>query len=456
MNIILLSGGSGKRLWPLSNDVRSKQFIKLFKDNDGNYESMVQRVYRQITEVDPNIHVTIATSKSQVSAIHNQLGNKVSVCVEPCRRDTFPAILLATAYLYDELEVNKNEAVAVCPVDPYVESSYYECVKKLEEIVKQGTANLVLMGIEPTYPSEKYGYIIPESEGDVSSVKEFKEKPDRASAERYLEQSALWNAGVFAFKLSYLLEKAHNIVEFTDYRDLYSKYETLTKISFDYAVVEKEPSIQVVRYAGSWKDVGTWNMMAEVMADNIKGKAVMDEACQNTQIISELNIPILAMGCKDMVIAASGDGILVSDKERSGYMKPFVEKISTDVMFAEKSWGIYTVMDVQVGSMTVKLSMKPGEHLSYHSHDYREEVWTIVSGRGKAVVDGMEQVLRVGDVITVAAGCKHMILAETHLNIIEVQIGETISVSDKYKYPSEEHEILEAEIHGGSETASSW
>lgn len=437
MNIILLSGGSGKRLWPLSNDVRSKQFIKLFKDSDGNYESMVQRVYRQITEVDPSAKVTIATSKSQASAIHNQLGDKVSICVEPCRRDTFPAILLVAAYLHDEIGVGLDDAVAVCPVDPYVENSYYECVEKLEATVKQGTANLTLMGIEPTYPSEKYGYIIPETDGEVSNVKEFKEKPDTETAKEYLKQNALWNAGVFAFKLSYLLEKAHSMVEFTDYRDLYSKYETLMKISFDYAVVEKEPSIQVVRYSGSWKDVGTWNMMAEVMADNINGKAVMDETCENTQIVNELNIPILAMGCKDMVIAASGDGILVSDKERSGYMKPFVEKISTDVMFAEKSWGTYTVMDAQQGSMTVKVSIRAGEHMSYHSHDYREEVWTVVSGRGKATVDGMEQILRTGDVITIAAGCKHMVEAETDLDIIEVQIGEAINVDDKKKYEIE-------------------
>lgn len=312
MNIILLSGGSGRRLWPLSNDIRSKQFIKLFKDENGEYESMIQRVYRQITTVDPDAKVTIATSKSQASAIHNQLGDKASICVEPCRRDTFPAILLAAAYLHDELGVGDDESVAVCPVDPYVDNSYYEGVEALEKLVQQNTANLTLMGIAPTYPSEKYGYIIPESSNEVSTVKEFKEKPDKATAEKYLAQNAVWNAGVFAFKLGYLLEKAHAMVDFEDYRDLYSKYETLTKISFDYAVVEKETSIQVMRYNGDWKDVGTWNMMAEVMADNIKGKAVMDDTCVNTQIVNELNIPILAMGCKDMVIAASGDGILIS------------------------------------------------------------------------------------------------------------------------------------------------
>jgi mannose-1-phosphate guanylyltransferase len=141
------------------------------------------------------------------------------------------------------------------------------------------------------------------------------------------------------------------------------------------------------------------------------------------------------MGCKDMIIAASGDGILISDKERSGYMKPYVESIETDVKFAEKSWGNYTVIDVQKGSMTVKISMKAGEHMSYHMHNNREEVWTVVSGKGKAIVDRMEQILCAGDVITIAAGCKHTVEAITSLDMIEVQIGEEISASDKIKVP---------------------
>lgn len=434
MNIILLSGGSGKRLWPLSNEVRSKQFIKLFKDENGDYESMVQRVYRQITTVDLDAKITIATSKNQVSAIKNQLGEKISICVEPCRRDTFPAIALATTYLHDELGVSRDEAVVVCPVDPYVDNTYYEAVQKLQELAEADAANLTLMGIEPTYPSEKYGYIIPENGDTVSKVKEFKEKPDTEKAKKYLLQNALWNAGIFAFKLGYLVDKAHSMIDFEDYRDLFNKYDTLTKISFDYAVVEKEPSIQVMRYKGNWKDVGTWNMMAEVMAEQTKGRAILDETCENTHVVNELNVPILCMGCKDMIVAASGDGILISDKERSGYMKPYVEKIETEAKFAEKSWGTYTVIDVQAGSMTVKLSMRAGERLSYHMHNYREEVWTVVSGKGNAIVDGMEQLLRTGDVITIAAGCKHTVEALTSLDIIEVQLGEEISVSDKFKF----------------------
>ncbi len=434
MNIVLLSGGSGKRMWPLSNDIRSKQFIKLFKNDEGEYESMVQRVYRQIRTVDKNANITIATSKTQVSAIHNQLGEHVSVCVEPTRRDTFPAIALASAYLHDELGVSRDDSVVVCPVDPYVDNSYYEAVAKMGEIASEGDKNITLMGIEPTYPSEKYGYIIPQNKGELSAVSEFKEKPDAETAERYIKDGALWNGGVFAFRLSYMLDKAHSLLDFTDYRDLYNRYMDCSKISFDYAVVEKEESIQVLRYSGEWKDVGTWNMMAEVMADEIKGKAITDETTTGTNVINELDIPILVMGAKNMVVAASGDGILIADKDQSSYMKPYVEKISTDVRFAEKSWGSYSVIDAGEGYLNVKVILNPGNRMSYHSHEFRDEVWTVLSGRGKTVIDGMEQVINPGDVVTMAAGCRHTVIAETELTILEAQLGENISVSDKKKY----------------------
>lgn len=435
MNIILLSGGSGKRLWPLSNEVRSKQFIKLFKDDSGNYESMVQRVYRQITTVDKDARITIATSKTQVSAIHNQLGDDVSVCVEPMRRDTFPAIILAASYLYDEAGVGRDESVVVCPVDPYVDNSYYEAVEKLGNLAQKGGISLTLMGIQPTYPSEKYGYIIPESNAEVSRVQEFKEKPDKLTAERYLAQGAVWNAGVFAFRLGYLLDKAHKMINFRNYRDLYARYSDCPKISFDYALVEKEDSIQVMRYRGQWKDVGTWNMMAEVMAEPTKGTVMLDNTTTNTNVVNELDVPILVMGAHNMVVAASGDGILISDKEQSGYMKPYVEKIATGIKYAEKSWGSYNVIDAGAGYMTVKVIIKAGNRMSYHSHEYRDEVWTILSGCGQTIIDGMEQNVRNGDVVTMAAGCRHTIIAKTDMAVLETQLGENISKSDKKKFP---------------------
>ncbi|WP_022766630.1 sugar phosphate nucleotidyltransferase [Butyrivibrio sp. XPD2006] len=434
MNIILLSGGSGKRLWPLSNDIRSKQFIKIFKDENGEYQSMVQRIYGQIKAVDPDATVTIATSRSQVSAIHNQLGDDVGISVEPCRRDTFAAIALATAYLHDVKGVSSDEAVVVCPVDPYVDSTYFECVNKLCERAEKGDKNLVLMGIQPTYPSEKYGYILPVQNADGTGYK-FTEKPNKEKAEEFISQGALWNGGVFAYKLSYVLDKSKELLGTSVYSELFSGYDNLKKISFDYAVVEAESSIEVLNYDGEWKDLGTWNTLTEAMTENIVGDGVLNDTCDNVHVINELGIPVLGMGLKDVVISASPDGILVSDKEQSSYIKPYVDSFDQEIMFAEKSWGSYRVLDVEEGSMTVKVTLNPGHKMNYHSHDKRDEAWVVISGSGKTIVDGMEQPVKPGDVITMSAGCKHTVIAsDAGLQIIEVQLGESISVQDKHKY----------------------
>ena len=430
MNIILLSGGSGKRLWPLSNDIRSKQFIKIFKKEDGEYESMVQRIYGQIKSVDPDATITIATSKTQVSAIHNQLGEDVGISVEPCRRDTFAAIALATAYLHDVMQVPASEAVVVCPVDPYVEDSYFECVNALHREAQKGDKNLILMGIQPTYPSEKYGYIKP-----VEGGWEFTEKPTAEKAREYIEQGALWNGGVFAYRLSYVLEKSERLLGTSSYEKLFAGYEKLKKISFDYAVVEAEKSIEVLRYSGAWKDLGTWNTLTEAMEEAVIGDGRLNENCSNVHIINELGIPVLGMGLRNVVISASSDGILVSDKEQSSYIKPYVDEIDQQIMFAEKSWGSYRVLDVEEGSLTVKVTLNPGHSMNYHSHEHRDEVWNVIDGSGRTIVDGMEQPIGPGDVITMSAGCKHTVIAGSKgLKLIEVQLGAQISAADKKKF----------------------
>lgn len=433
MNIVLLSGGSGKRLWPLSNDTRSKQFIKIFKTNDGGYESMVQRVYRQIRSVDGDTDVTIATSKSQVSAIHNQLGENVGISVEPCRRDTFPAIALAAAYLHDVRGVSGEESVVVCPVDPYVEEDYFKALQELGKRAAVSDANLVLMGIEPTYPSAKYGYIIPMSKDAISKVAVFKEKPTEEKAQEYIEQGALWNGGVFAFCLGYVLQRAHELIEFTGYDDLFEKYDTLTKISFDYAVVEHEKNIEVIRFAGVWKDIGTWNTLTEAMESESIGKAIMNDNCHNVHIVNELNVPVLCMGLQDVVVSASPEGILVSDKNQSSYIKPYVDEIDQQIMFAEKSWGSFRVIDIEENSMTIKVTLNAGHGMNYHSHEQRDEVWTVIDGQGRTIVDGEESRVCAGDVIRMPAGMPHTIIADTKLEVIEVQIGKDISVHDKKK-----------------------
>ena len=437
MNIILLSGGSGKRLWPLSNDVRSKQFIKIFKNSEGKYESMLQRMYGSIKKIDSDASIIIATSQTQVPSIRNQVGNEVNISIEPCRRDTFPAIALATAYLHDVLGIKEDESVVVCPVDPYVKDDYFEALHKLDELVSSDRANLVLMGMEPTYPSEKYGYIIPKSKNNVSDVVTFREKPDVETATEYIKQGALWNGGVFAYKLGYMMEKAHELIAFDDYADLFSKYETLPKISFDYAVVEKETDIAVMRFAGEWKDLGTWNTLTEAMEENTIGDVILSDDCDNVHVINNLGMPVFVMGIKDAIVSACPDGIIVSDKRKSSYIKPYVDRLDNEIRVADKRWGNYLVLDADDKGMTVRISMKAGESISYHSHEHRDEVWVVISGQGQTTVDGIEQMISTGDVITMQAGCRHCVKATTNLHMIEIQLGNTIEKSDIKRFPED-------------------
>lgn len=432
MNIILLSGGSGKRLWPLSNEVRSKQFLKILKTSDGTHESMVQRMYRMIMDVDDNAKVTIATSENQTPSIRSQLGDEVSISVEPYRRDTFPAIALATAYLHDKLKVEIDEAVVVCPVDPYVEEDYFRMLAELSFKAEEGKSNLVLMGIEPTYPSAKYGYIIPETSDDSSKVSRFKEKPIKEEAEELIKYGALWNGGVFAYKLSYVLDRAEELLGKSSYECLYKTYYSLPKISFDYAVVEKEDSIQVLRFKGSWKDLGTWNTFTEAMSDEFAGNAVAAE-CKNTHIVNELQVPLVALGVKDLAIAATPDGILVSDKHMSSYLKEYVTEQRP--MTEKRLWGEYEVLDYRTGenkhnSLTKHLKVLAGHYISYQKHNHRSETWVVVEGEGEVVLDGKTKSVRRGDTIVIPQGYKHALRAEKDIHIIEVQVGDELVEED--------------------------
>ncbi|HOK49817.1 MAG TPA: sugar phosphate nucleotidyltransferase [Sedimentibacter sp.] len=436
MNIILLSGGSGKRLWPLSNETRSKQFLKLLKDPQGNSESMIQRVYRQIRESSLESNILVATGKSQIYSIKSQIGNKVDVVLEPERRDTFPAIILSCAYLAYEKGLSEDEAVIVMPVDPYADRGYFESLKKMEEMINEGIANIVLMGIKPTYPSAKYGYIIPNRDGNVER---FQEKPSEEYAQKLIQEGAMWNGGVFAFKLNYILNIAKKYADFSSFEEIKDKYSDLPKISFDYEVVEKEKSIGMVVYAGIWKDLGTWNTLTEVMESGTLGNVILAETCHNTNVINELSIPITVLGINNAVIAASSDGILVTDKHESSYLKPYVENINQRPMYEEREWGEYKVLDyVAYGdgtsSLTKSIFIKAGKSISYQSHAIRDEIWTIVDGTGDFLIDGHVRNVRRGDVANIAKGQKHAIRATTDLRLIEVQIGVELVETDIERY----------------------
>ncbi len=442
MHIVLLSGGSGKRLWPLSNDTRSKQFLKLLQDNHGNYESMVQRVYRQI--IDSGIapkSIVVTTNAAQQDSISSQLGDNVEIILEPERRNTYPAIVLASAYLAFKKNCSQEEAVIVLPVDPYAQIEYFHTLKRMEQAVLDGENDLVLMGIDPSFPTEKYGYILPYAgqTAEPLKVEKFYEKPDLETARKLISEGAKWNGGVFAFKLGYLINILKNILHFDTYEELYARYGELSKNSFDYEVVEKANSIGMVSYKGTWKDLGTWNTLTEEMFSNYIGeKIIIGENSNNTHVINELNIPILVLGANNMVVAASADGILVSDKESSKYLKSYVDRIEQRPMFEERRWGEYKVIDFntydKTQTLTKHMFIKEGKNISYQTHSMRDEIWTIIDGTGDLLIDGHIRNVRRGDVAYIIKGQKHALKATTDLHFIEVQIGEQLIEEDVERF----------------------
>ncbi|MGO4730786.1 sugar phosphate nucleotidyltransferase [Paenibacillus sp. 2KB_22] len=457
MRSILLSGGSGKRLWPLSNDARSKQFLKVLHGPKGNSESMVQRVWRQLNDAGLASQALIATSLPQVEILTSQLGDDVKLVVEPERRDTFPAIALAASYLYSVESVSLSETVAVLPVDPFVEKEFFEVLATLPEMLNKSGADLALMGVVPTYPSEKYGYIIPQSQSsseindEYVNVAKFQEKPCESDAVLMIEQAALWNCGVFAFKLEYLINLLIEMELPIQYDEMLKQYGRLQKISFDYQVVEKANQVIAVPYNGFWKDLGTWNTLTEEMGTSVVGKGWITDDSHDTHLINELNIPVAVLGLSGVVVAVSPDGILVSDKDASPRIKEILKNEDQRPMYEERRWGCYRVLDYtknEAGGevLTKRICISAGKNLSYQYHLLRNEVWTVVSGTGELILDGGSRMIGQGDTVVIDRSMLHSVRAVTELDIIEVQIGSQLIEEDIVRVSTEWKDIVQTYV----------
>ncbi|MFM9328702.1 sugar phosphate nucleotidyltransferase [Paenibacillus mesotrionivorans] len=440
MKLVLLSGGSGKRLWPLSNDSRSKQFLKVLPGPDGGRESMVQRVWRQIGEVGLASHACIVTGNAQAEIIHSQIGEQVPLIIEPERRDTFAAIVLAASYVNSVMGADSNETIVVMPVDPYVELEFFTTIQRLDEVLQSTGSSLALIGAAPTHPSEKYGYILTEeSTGEVRTVKRFAEKPKEAVARFFLEQGALWNCGVFAGKLGFFMELLQHRELPLEYESLHDRYHDIRKNSFDYEVVEHLKDISVIPYTGYWKDLGTWNTLTEEMTESISGKGVCSHDSTNTHIVNELDIPVAVLGASNLIVAASPDGILIADKEESPRIKEILTDDQPRPMYVERYWGWYRVLEYGANDrgdevLVRRVCILAGKSLSYQLHKQREEVWTVTAGKGEVMLEDRRREVHVGDVIRIPQGIRHSILAHHELQMIETQIGSSLSETDIYRF----------------------
>lgn len=441
MHLVLLSGGSGKRLWPLSNEVRSKQFLKLLKDESGNPLSMVQRVFGQISQVGDWSSVNVVAGNTQRDMLELQIGSGYHMIVEKERRDTFPAISLACSYIVSNLNGSYDDTVCVLPVDSYVDDEYFFKLKELERGLEEG-CDYMLLGVKPTFPTEKYGYIVPKNNGRnegagtqrevLQKVDRFVEKPKKELAEEIIGEGALWNCGVFCFKIRSIkeyLEKEYAIRDFS-YESIDQNFSTLPKKSFDYEVLEKAGNIGVVSYQGMWMDLGTWQTVTSEMSSLKEGNVLLGEHCNNTHVINDLGLPIVVMGVEDSVVVASNDGILVSKKDETYKLKDLVGDFDKRPMYERKRWGKYRVIHEGENIITKQLLIFEGKQLSYQYHEFRKEIWTIIKGEGELYHEGKKTRVFPGDVVQIENREKHGIRAIKDLEIIEVQMGEKLSEDD--------------------------
>lgn len=437
-------------MWPLSNDARSKQFLKVLKGADGAPVSMVQRVWGQLEKTGLAADAYICTSKAQVDIIESQLGD-VPVIVEPERRDTFAAIALACAYLLDVVKSDEEEIVAVLPVDQYVEDAYFEAVCSLPDALSLTGADMALLGVQPTQPTSKYGYLrVAEADAEAAAssvsadehsaacavmrVSSFVEKPPLAQAEQLVQEGALWNCGVFCFRLGYLKRVLEEKRLPTGFAALADGYGALPQISFDYAVVEHAQSVVACAYAGAWKDLGTWEALSQEMEEDFSGRGVA-VSCEDTQVINELGIPVIALGLQKAVVVASPDGVLIAEKGCTAALKDAIVPFSGRPMYEERFWGTYRVLDysqladgTEVLVRTVELL--PGKNLSYQQHSRRTELWTIVEGTGELALGHRMTRLQAGDVVQIFAGQWHAVRADSGLVFVEVQRGLSLDEED--------------------------
>jgi mannose-6-phosphate isomerase, type 2 / mannose-1-phosphate guanylyltransferase (GDP) len=426
MKILLLSGGSGQRLWPLSNDYCSKQYIKVLSGDDGR-QSMLQRVFSQLKSVGKSEDAVIIASEAQKDIIYSQLGSETKIAFEPSRKDTFPAILLGCSWLYEQGS-NDDEIVVVMPVDPYVERDYFENFELLAKKLTESGSDIALMGAIPSYPSEKYGYIIPgEKKDGYFEIKGFKEKPYLEEAEQLLKQNALWNCGVFCFKLG-LMKKYCLKYDFDfSYSIIKENYEKLPTISFDYEVLEKSGNKIAIEYSGTWKDIGTWNTLTEEMDVDSIGDVYIDDASSSTHVVNTLDIPLIVMGADNLIVSATYDGILVADKDRSSHLKDSLGKIKISPRYEERRWGTIKTIDRSeedgIGVCTNKVQVASGKYTSYHRHTEHAEVITILSGEGLLVTDECILKLTPGISVTIEANKYHAIKGIKEMVYIEILLG---------------------------------
>lgn len=445
---VILAGGSGSRLWPLSRELYPKQLLNLCAE-----KSLLQSTFERLNKFIPAQNIISVTNTKHMANVKMQLGelSKNSIILsEPISKNTMPAISLSVKYIMQNN--NENETVLVVPSDLLIEDNekFIESIKEAQKFVDEG--HIVTFGIKPNYPETGFGYIC-SINGKVTS---FTEKPDKQTAEKYVKDgNYYWNSGIFMFKASAMVEEIEKycpeistiIKKINCSTQIpFTEFEKMPNISIDYAVMEKSNNIAMIELKSDWKDLGSWKSIYEVSPkdnnNNVFVGHVIDKDSKNSLIYSSSKL-VTTIGLEDIVLIETEDAILACKKDRTEEVKQIFEKLKQqhdDTQKVHKTvyrpWGFYTVIAEGKGFETKIIHVNPGQKLSVQSHNYRSEHWVVLSGTAKVLLEGKEHILSPGHSIDIAIKEIHSLQNpyEEDLEIIEVQKGDILSEDDIIRY----------------------
>ncbi len=458
VHAVILAGGSGSRLWPLSRQHLPKQFLAL----DGNASLLQATIDRLSPTIDAQ-SVLIVTQEAHAKgeAYHALL--PYQALYEPIGRNTAPAIALAAAYL---MAGGDDPVMVVLPADHIIkdEGRFREHLQIAIQAAQNG--KLVTFGIQPTRPDTGFGYIKARHGDDaqVYEVERFTEKPDLATAERFLaEGSYYWNSGMFVWRASVILAEmkrylpaVHQIVQTilaesragVNFQQAVERhFAAMPSISIDYGVLEKSDRVSLIPCDIGWNDVGSWQAVHDIAAKDENGNAlqgnVIAVGCKNSLIRAEKRL-VAAVGVEDLCVIETADAVLISKSDQTQRVREVVDALhakgATEHIYHTKvnrPWGSYTVLEEDPEGFKLKrIEVAPGARLSLQSHAHRSEHWVVVSGT--ATVTNGEQVITVhkNQSTYIPIGTKHRLenLGSEPLHIVEIQVGEYLGEDDIQRY----------------------